>query len=505
MTVQCFSLIQKYPDYQAIKAKSQGLNSLVSQLVIIQREDSLQKVARMPEAERNALISSIIAKLTKDEAEGKTSANTDRYNLGQYYENERRFQGNIDQEGKWYFYNQAALTFGRTEFRKRWGDRKLEDNWRRSNKTRVSNSQFTTNPAEVAPRVSDTLAPAINNKMPAFYLKSLPLSDSLLMISNERIATAMLNAGKAYAERIPDIPKASETFESLINRFPSSELIPESLYTLYKINKESNSAKSEAYRQKLLQNYPQNEFAKILSDPAYYEKKLAELKMAENNYNDAYSFYKDEKFNDAIVICDEAIKTYPQNQLIPKFLLLKAYSVGRISDERTFKEQLSNLVKMWPATEEGKRAEELIAYLNKKTPELKVEEDKKIATEIYSVADTTAKHVFVLIIADPAVNVNQASFDVISYNIDNYTNKNFKTEATLVDNKFIQIVVSGFSDFSQAMKYYDSSKPEKFVRNPSGAKMMTFIISAANLEVFKNDKNPDRYLLFFQDKYLNKK
>ena len=71
---------------------------------------------------------------------------SDRYNLGQYYENERRFQGNIDQEGKWYFYNQAALTFGRTEFRRRWGDRKLEDNWRRSNKTRVSISQVAANP-----------------------------------------------------------------------------------------------------------------------------------------------------------------------------------------------------------------------------------------------------------------------------------------------------------------------------------------------------------------------
>src|SRR5659263_269928 len=104
----------------------------------------------MPEPERNALIASIIEKIVKDESEGKTLDNTDRYNLGQYYENERRFQGNIDQEGKWYFYNQAALTFGRTEFRRRWGDRKLEDNWRRSNKTRVNITQVSNNPNEVS-------------------------------------------------------------------------------------------------------------------------------------------------------------------------------------------------------------------------------------------------------------------------------------------------------------------------------------------------------------------
>ena len=132
-----YFLDQKHPDYQALKTKSQNLNTVVSQLNIIQTEDSLQKVAAMSESERNAFISSIINEIIKAESEGKTSEYSDRYNLGQYYENERRFQGNIEQEGKWYFYNQSALTFGRTEFRRRWGDRKLEDNWRRSNKASV--------------------------------------------------------------------------------------------------------------------------------------------------------------------------------------------------------------------------------------------------------------------------------------------------------------------------------------------------------------------------------
>jgi hypothetical protein len=192
---------------------------------------------------------------------------------------------------------------------------------------------------------------------------------------------------------------------------------------------------------------------------------------------------------------------YPENALAPKFSLLHAYSTGRISDERTFKEELSELTKKWPGTAESNRASEIIAYLNQKMPELQIEEDIKIATEIY-VADTTSKHVFLLVITDPAFNMNQASFDVISYNIDNYTNKNFKTEANLVDNKFIQIVVSGFPDFTQAMNYYVAFKPESLVRNTTGARMMTFIISADNLNAFGVDKNPDRYLLFFKDNYL---
>ncbi|MBE3085991.1 MAG: tetratricopeptide repeat protein, partial [Bacteroidetes bacterium] len=476
-----FFLDQNHPDYQALKTKSQSLNALVSQLTVIQTEDSLQRVASMTEPERYALISSIIAKIIKDESEGKISEYSDKYNPGQFYENERRFQGNIEQEGKWYFYNQATLTFGRTEFRRRWGDRKLEDNWRRSNKTRASAPQVSANSDEASRNGSDTAAAVLDYKNPEFYLKNLPLTDSLLKISNEKIAIALLNAGKAYSERILDQARATETFESLINRFSDSELVPEALYNLYRINKEKNSSKSEAYRQRLLEKYPGSEFSRILSDPAYYEKKMADLKMAERLYEEAYNAYNNEKFNDAIALCDDALKKHPQGILAPKFLLLRAYSVARISDERSFKEELNNLIKTWPETAESKKAQEIIAFLNQKIPELKIEEEKEIATELY-IADTTVNHVFVLIVSDPAFNINLAIFDIISYNIDNYTNKNYRTEGLIVDNKYIMISVSGFSDFAQSLNYYSSFRTDQIVRNPSGTKMMTFIISNNNLK-----------------------
>ena len=496
-----YFLDQKHPDYLTIKTKSQNLNALVSQLVIIEREDSLQRVAMMPEAERNNLISSIIDKIVKDESEGKTSAFNDQYNIGQYYENERRFQGNINQEGRWYFYNQAALTFGRTEFRRRWGDRKPEDNWRRSNKTRLTTIQSAANPNEVSPSGADSSVAIADYKKPEFYLKDLPLTDSLIIISNEKIANALLNAAKAYSDRLSDQGKATDTYESLVSRFPSGDLIPEALYNLYNINKKENSARAEAYRQRLLANYPESEFARILSDPAYYEKKMADLKMNEKLYEGAYNAYASEKFNDAITLCNDAMGKDPENTLAAKFMLLRAYSVARISDERSFKDELSILVKTWPDTDESKKAAELIAYLNQKIPELKVEEDKEIAAELF-VADTTVTHVFMLIISDPTFNINQATFDVISYNIDNFTNKNYKTEGILIDNKYIMITVSGFTDYSEAFRYYSVFKPENQVRNAKGAKMMTFIISNENLNALNNDKNPGRYQLFFMEKYI---
>ena len=258
---------------------------VVSQLKIIQEQDSLQKVAAMSESERNALISTIINEIVTAESEGKTSEYASRYNLGQYYENEKRFRDNIEQEGKWYFYNQSALTFGRTEFKRRWGDRKLEDNWRRANKTRVNQSQASTNPDEQPIVRIDSSQMVIDYKKPEFYLKNLPLNDSLLAVSNEKIANAYLNAGKAYHEKLADAGRATESLETLLNRFPGNELVPEALYNLYRVNKDINPIKSESYRQRLLEKYPETEFAKILSDPDYYAKKLEATKMAEQLYN----------------------------------------------------------------------------------------------------------------------------------------------------------------------------------------------------------------------------
>lgn len=495
-----YFLDPSFPEYKEIRDKSQNLNALVSQLNIIQRQDSLQKIAKMNESQRNVLIASLIAKATKDETERKSSDYNDRYNLGQFYENERRFQGNIEQEGKWYFYNQSALAFGRTEFRRRWGDRKLEDNWRRSNRARVSIAQFGGSD-DTEQELKDTSAAVSNYKKPEFYLKDLPLNDSLMAISDDKIATAILNAGKAYSERLLDRERATETYESLINRYPKSELIPEVLYNLYRVNKETNGAKSEVYRQRLLQQFPESEYARILSDPAYYEKKIAEMKMAEKAYDEAFTAYTQERFNDAIVLSADGLQKYPQDQLAPKFQLLHAYSVARTSDEKSFKSELNIIVKTWPKTTESTKAQEIITFLNQKSPELKVEEDKVIAAELYK-KDTTGTHVFALIITDAAFNVNQANFDVISYNIDNYTNKNYRTEGSLTSNKYIMITVSGFSNYTQAMDYYNKFNPEKNIRNSSGKKMMSFIISLENLQILNKDGNPARYLLFFTENYL---
>lgn len=494
---------QKYPDYQFIRSVSLSLNELVTQLSVIQREDSLQKVAKMNPDQRNLLINLIIQDVTQNEAnKANTSQYADQYNLGQYYENERRFQNNIQAEGKWYFYNQTALAFGRTEFKRRWGDRRLEDNWRRMNKSRASQGQANAGQDEKEQVKKDTLTPEMNNKSPEFYLLDLPMNDSLLAISDDKIAGALLESGKIYKENFKDNIKALESFETFLRRFPGNALEPETLYNVYTLFKDEDNPGAEIYRQQLVEKYPDNEFSKIITDPDYYNKKLETLREAEKLYQYAYDDYLKEDFNGALSICDSSLVLFSKHELAPKFMLLRSYCIARTADERTFKEELAKLVKKWPDTPESQRASEIIAYLNKEIPQLQVEEDTQIAQEIY-IDEKETPHTFVLVIRNPQFNLNQASFDVISYNIDNYTNNNYRTQGTLVGDKYLMLTVSGFSKMEEAMDYFNSFRIELIVRNPSSSPMMTFIIGKQNLETFIKDKNPDRYIIFFREKYLN--
>ena len=94
---------------------------------------------------------------------------------------------------------------------------------------------------------------------------------------------------------------------------------------------------------------------------------------------------------------------------------------------------------------------------------------------------------------------------MISYNIDNYTNQNYRTEGSLVDNKYIMIKVSGFPRNSDAWNYYREFDAGKLLRNSSGIRMMSFLINENNLKALEKDRNPERYHLFFRENYLQEK
>jgi len=428
---------------------------------------------------------------------------SDRYNMGQYYENEQRSAGAISAEGGWYFYNQSALTFGRTEFRRRWGDRRLEDNWRRSNKARAAFTAPTAAENGEEKQAGDSTATA-PERTKEYYLRNLPLTDSLMSLSVSKSANALLGEGKILASRLADTLMAAKSLEEAAARGNSDNIRTEALYELYRLLRNYDPARAEAFRNELLSSFPNSEYSLILSDPDYVRKQLEMATRARTTYETAYEAFISQRYDETQNICTEAAGLFPGDDLLPKFMLLDAMATGATDGEIAYKEKLDSLTAKYPATPEGKRAAEITAFLKREIPALQIAEDTRIAEELYE-TDTIQPHFVIVVAENIQANMNQMVFDVINYNLDNFTDKNYRTEGKVVDNEYILITVGTFENAADAARWLSAFDPSANIRGSENADISLYTISRDNLEKLTTDKNITRYRIFYETAYRSKK
>ncbi|MFZ1269818.1 MAG: tetratricopeptide repeat protein [Bacteroidales bacterium] len=491
----------RFPNYEMISRRTSDLGEYAGFHTVVITEDSLRRVAAMSTAERDALIAGMIRKVEEELTSGRTGDGRDRYNMGQYYENEQRYRGAISAEGGWYFYNQAALTFGRTEFRRRWGDRRLEDNWRRANKTRSAFAPGTIQDAENNGEKTDSAGVA-PERTKEYYLRNLPLTDSLLKVSVTRSAEALLGEGKILASRLNDTLSAATSLEEAARTGTDDDIRAEALYELYRLLSKSDPSRAERRRAELLSSYPDSEYALILSDPDYTNRHREMVARASRSYDAAYLAFAEERFADAISLCTEAERLYPEDELLPKFMLLDAIATGALEGELAYKAKLDSLVAKFPTTPEGQRAAEITDFLRKEKPEIRIAEDTRIAEEIY-IADTLQPHYVIIIASNPNANMNQMVFDIINHNLDQYPDRSYRTEGAAIDAGYLLITVGPFEKTADAVAWYRSFNPEQVVREAATAGLTVYLISRDNLQQFREDKNTDRYAIFHSKAYPN--
>ncbi len=492
---------ERFPDYDIIRSRASDLDEYAKFHSVVITEDSLRMVAGMSTADRDALIAGIIRSVQEEQAKAAAGDGSDRYNMGQYYENEQRNRSTISAEGSWYFYNQAALTFGRTEFRRRWGDRRLEDNWRRSNKAHAAfaNGSPSEDTEEGQQADSAGVNPALTKD---YYLRNVPLTDSQMELSVSKSAEALLGEGKILATRLGDTLAAASSLEQAARTGDNPRIKTEALYELYKLLRNSDPARAERRRAELIAAYPDSEYALILSDPDYIRKHQEMSARAMRSYEDAYQAFTEERYTEAMALCSEAIGLYPEDSLVPKFMLLDAMAAGASEGQMAYKVRLDSLIAKYPGTPEGKRAAEITDFLRREVPAIRIAEDTRIAEEIYH-ADTIQPHYVMMIAANPRANMNQIVFDVINYNLDNFAAKNYSTQGAAVDRDYILITTGPFENASSAAAWLRAFDPQKQIREAASASLTLFLISRDNLQKFREDKDRDRYAIFYGKEYGN--
>ena len=339
-----FSLSPNYPGYQIIQKKANNLQLLADRFEIISMEDTLQMLAQLDEKTRAAKIDAMVNRqILQQQAATADSKAGDSFNNSS--PNGSTFGNNF------YFYNSNAVSQGYSDFKRRWGNRKLEDNWRRSNR---ASSDITNNTAQAidpdaAPdQVSKGKNAASAGNYRQLLTKNLPLTPELLAQSNTRIYNAYFDIANFYRDILGDKKEAISIYELLLNRFPNTPDKPALYYNLYRLYSDENPTKSEEYKNLLLKNYADTPFAKIIIDPEY-GKKLNDTDAGLNDlYNQVYDDYSKKNYKKAISGIDEVLKQYPNNKLSAQLAYLRAIASGHLEKLTPFKDDLAQIINKYP-------------------------------------------------------------------------------------------------------------------------------------------------------------
>ena len=520
------SIPKNYPNYEAVMKKSGVLKDLVEKLDEIDLQDSLQRIAKLPEAQRNAWVRKMIADYT--EAERKAAAEEAERMLALQNASSYTNINTTSSNGKWYFYNQSLVTAGQQDFYRRWGNRKLEDNWFVSNKQQISfdDMALMNNPDAAADSLdydedgNPIIRRETDPKKEQYYLQDLPLTPGAIDTSNTIIAKDLFEVGYIYRDLLNDLPRACASFESLVKRFPNGEYTLPCTYLLYTIYASQNDSKAETYKQTILTKYPDTDYAKLINDPKYYEK-LAELeKTAERRYEQVYEDYNQKNWASVVRTSDQMIPVCVEKSLKAKYSYLRAVAAGQLYNQDTLILGLRKVISEFP---EEPVAELAKIYLSNFASEViastiqATDTTANVQEEVASLIPGSTKsnpfifspdemHYVILLVKTTNLSVQTVKQNLINFNNTYFSLQHFNISSFYINNTQQMVTVAKFSGKEKTMEYYNILlKNENFSPDIANGNIVVYPISATNYTTYYN-KIAERplYEEFFNENYLKK-
>ncbi len=508
------TLPKDYKDYAIISKRKETLETLIGYIRTIQREDSLQRIAKMTEADRTRFVEKMIKKLEeeeerkKEEAEALQAQNENPSNTPAGIPNNGLPNISNGTKGDWYFYNQTTLSFGVNDFIKKWGNRKLEDNWRRSQKALTFESQ---NPNE--PDGEDTLTLATkggktktvtDKKTVEYYLVDLPLSDSLMRKSDKTIVDAYYNLASTYKDELNNNKKAISSFEELNNRYADHKYKLAVYFQLYRIFTDiKNKSQADFYKNKILNEYPTSEYAQIIKNPNYVSDKNAQKGEVELFYTDTYNDYSLDNYSSAYAKCSESEVKFGKNDYAPKFAFIKAMCIGKLKGADSLESALKRVQIYYPKDPVTKQAQDILEVIyNMKHPSEATSAGNINQTDTFTL-DLSAQHFVIAICPDDAAISNVFKSSLADYNNNFYSNADLNISSSLFGSADHITIIKTFKNAKEALEYIENlSKDQTVFSGRVKFEMFTIMaISADNLPRLYRKKQVSYYKPFFDDHY----
>ena len=528
---------EDYPNYKMLKKRSDVLDELAvySQNVILQ--DSLLELAAMTPEEQKAVIAKIIEELKKKEKEEAEAAAREEYMAQQNAKGDAiQDKGNapstytMNTDNSWYFYNTATKNAGKTQFQKLWGSRKLEDNWRRRNKTTFSFDDEEADSALMALADSviidengdtvkvdvEALKRAEDPHFEEYYLKQIPKTEEEIQQAHEIIQEGLYNMGTILKDKMEDYNAAAYEYNQLLEHYPDNTYRLDVYYSMYMMFMRNGQVDdAQPYRDSILTLFPESKYGLAMKDPNYIENLKNMNRDQERMYEEAYAKYLANNHNGVHESYAEMMRKYPLSKIMPKFMWIDALSYLTEKNHDKFKETIKDMLQRYPETDITPVASDIVRQLNQGrrlegggsnirgmlwTTRLSNDTTPQALERTFTpfAEDNDKPQVFILLYPIDSVNSNMLLYEVARHNFNSFQVKDYDIEQMNFGSLGL-LVVRGLDDFKEAKNYRTVFEQDQSITIPRQVHYV--IISVDNFNLLLNEgRTFEDYFNYLEEK-----
>lgn len=532
--------------YAEAMRRSKVLDKLLPYTTAIHLQDSLQALALMSEEDRNAAIDRQIEMERRRQEEARrarrdSAAQALAGNAPQGVQpmagaatGTTAGQAASGQQQTFYFYNPQLVMQGKQKFQQQWGNRKNEDNWRRTNRSVLADlagdgggeddDVQLTDSAMQAQAVADSLAQVAadslsqdeNNPLKReYYLKQIPFTEEARAASDLIIMDALHHAGVIEKDDLGDFPLAEQSLTRVVRQYKQYEHMDDVYYQLFLMYlRWPKPAQANIYRNLLAEHYPESDTTRVITNPNFERNMRYGRQIEDSLYTATYNAFRLHDY--ATVARNTAISTqeFPDGVNRPKFLFVSALSRLGTDDDKAVAADLRDLVAKYPQSdvshlagmivkgiEAGRRVGEggydMGGLWSRRTQEAAAGDSTLRADTL--AAERAVPFAFVIAYPTDSIDNNALLYAVARFNFTHFTSRSFDFEAVRAPD-ISQFVVKGFTGYAEAHAYAQAfyAEPE-LVRLSQKGRLL--LISEANLRLLGTRYSYDDYARFFDENY----
>lgn len=496
-------LTENHPKYKEVELRKNSLGELVKQLNTITTQDSLLALAELSSTRQEQIIKDMIARKRKEDRKKREKEEQRQFALENTANSGSGGQASSSGGSNFYFYNTPLRASGVRDFQNRYGQRKLQDNWRLLGKGESSLSAAN-NQDEENTEGAEGKQDEGDDYSVETYQKNIPKTPEEKAAAHAKIQKAFLNSASIYREKLKDLKAAAKQLQELLKRYPQMDEIGKAWYSLYRIYLAlEDEAMMKKYRELIFQNLPDSEYAELIKNKG--KKNPQNESKAHALYVSAYGAYEQENFSTAYQSAQKGMQQFNKTEFGARFALLQAMAQGNLKNRTQFIKLLKEVIARYPQTEQAQQAQKILNQIGGSEKKEGDNANKSANEKSKYRLNPNADHKYLVIMPnEPKAKANKLTNGLVDFNKAFFPRKNLVAKDILMGRKYKVVVVSGFKSKGEAEKYIQTIKEQKILKNYiASIDYKHFVISNTNFATFYGEQDVEGYQNFYSNNYQN--